>query len=99
MPVITSVSSPRMIRAEVRFTGRVQGVGFRATARSIANQFQITGWVRNEPDGSVLLAAEGEPQEINTFLESLQDQMSRFIRSTLRNDSKPRGESGFEVRR
>ncbi|MBL8829940.1 MAG: acylphosphatase, partial [Planctomycetaceae bacterium] len=47
------------IRRRVLFHGRVQGVGFRVTTRSIAQRFAVTGWVRNLPDGSVELLAEG----------------------------------------
>ena len=42
-----------------RATGRVQGVGFRATPRASAQRHGVTGWVRNEPDGSVAFEAQG----------------------------------------
>lgn len=48
--------------------GRVQGVFFRDTTRREAQRREISGWVRNEPDGSVRLVAEG-PQEALTELE------------------------------
>ena len=41
------------VRLRVRFVGRVQGVGFRWTAAMVARGLDVTGWVRNEPDGSV----------------------------------------------
>src|SRR5262245_4151279 len=44
---------PLMERRQIRFHGRVQGVGFRVTARAIADEFAVSGWVRNEPDGTV----------------------------------------------
>lgn len=50
-------------RLEARVTGRVQGVGFRQFVRYHARRLGLTGWVRNEPDGSVYLVAEG-PQEL-----------------------------------
>jgi acylphosphatase len=87
-----------MIRAEVRFIGRVQGVGFRATTLHIARRFRVTGWVRNETDGSVYLVAEGHASEVNSFLESLQKEMARCIRSTRRHDAEPKGEAGFDIR-
>lgn len=89
-----------MQRVVVRFVGRVQGVGFRATTRDIARRFPITGWVRNEPDGSVCLEAQGEPREIDAFLDAVRDRLGGFIRSTTR-DTLPalEREPGFEVRR
>lgn len=58
-------------RRVVRFVGRVQGVYFRATAESVARDHAVTGWVRNEPDGSVLLVAEGAPDELERFVAAV----------------------------
>ena len=44
---------------EIFYSGRVQGVGFRYTAKTVAAGFEITGTVRNLPDGRVELVAEG----------------------------------------
>lgn len=52
----------------VRYTGRVQGVGFRITTASIARSFQVAGWVKNLPDGRVELLAEGSKAEVEAFL-------------------------------
>ncbi len=51
--------------------GRVQGVGFRATTRRLAGAFDVRGYVRNLPDGSVEVVAEGEPCELDRFEEAL----------------------------
>jgi acylphosphatase len=88
-----------MKRVEVRFKGRVQGVGFRATVRDIARTFTVSGWVRNEADGSVSLAAEGSDAELEKFLEGIRVRMGRNIASMDRLDGVPVGERGFEVRR
>ncbi|HTA18932.1 MAG TPA: acylphosphatase, partial [Polyangia bacterium] len=48
----------KRLRAVVR--GRVQGVGFRASAASEARRLQLTGWVRNQLDGTVETEAEGD---------------------------------------
>ena len=48
-----------MIRKNFRFYGRVQGVGFRHTALNAASRLGLTGWVRNERDGSVSMEAQG----------------------------------------
>jgi acylphosphatase len=58
-----------IIRKEIRFTGRVQGVGFRYRARYAAEGCGVTGWVRNEWDGSVLMEAQGTPRQINEMLK------------------------------
>jgi acylphosphatase len=50
------------------FSGRVQGVGFRYTVRSIAKHHPVTGYVRNLSDGSVELVAQGELPEVNSLL-------------------------------
>lgn len=48
----------RRVRVQVR--GRVQGVMFRDACRHEAERLGITGWVRNEPDGTVAMEAEGD---------------------------------------
>jgi acylphosphatase len=64
-----------MQRRRVFYSGRVQGVGFRFTARHVAGGFAVTGWVRNLPDGRVELLAEGAPAEIDAFLARLGEEM------------------------
>jgi len=60
-----------MQRVTVHYSGRVQGVGFRATVRNIARGFDVTGTARNLPDGRVELIAEGEKAEVAAFLEGV----------------------------
>jgi acylphosphatase len=88
-----------MIRREVRYQGRVQGVGFRATCRDIAHNFVVAGWLRNEPDGSVYLVAEGESGEVLGFLREIQAQLARNIRAADVREVPPQGERVFEIRR
>lgn len=57
-----------MVRKRFRFTGRVQGVGFRTRARYAARGMCITGWVRNEWDGSVVMEAQGTVKAIDQML-------------------------------
>ena len=57
---------------EVVFKGRVQGVGFRYTARDMARELGITGWVKNLPDGSVQLLAEGQDALLEEFIRRLE---------------------------
>ncbi len=65
----------------VRYGGRVQGVGFRATARSIASRHPVTGWVRNEMDGSVLMEVQGSDLAVRQAMNELRTAMSRNIQS------------------
>ena len=62
----------KLIRQQLRFKGRVQGVGFRYTANSIAQSLGITGWVYNDFDGSVLMQAQGTKFEIDDLISRLQ---------------------------
>src|SRR5271157_2991968 len=59
-------------RREVYYSGRVQGVGFRYTASSIARQFAVTGYGKNLPDGRVELVVEGRTEEIGAMLRAIQ---------------------------
>ncbi len=70
-----------MPRVRVRYTGRVQGVGFRATTRSIARRYPLTGWVRNESDGSVVAEMQGEQAVIDSFRRAVRERMADFIAS------------------
>jgi len=54
---------------EVKVEGRVQGVGFRYSAIHAARRYQVTGWVRNEYDGSVTLFCEGEADAVDRFVD------------------------------
>ena len=60
-------------RLSVRLTGRVQGVGFRHFTRTRARTFELDGWVRNEPDGSVSLVAEGPRSDLESLLEAVRE--------------------------
>ncbi len=56
----------------VNITGRVQGVGFRAWTKSEAEARGLSGWVRNEPDGSVSALIEGSGAHVATMLKALE---------------------------
>jgi acylphosphatase len=87
------------MRFELTFTGRVQGVGFRAAAKSLANEHGVTGWVRNEADGTVALVAEGERSRVESYLEALRERMGQFINDEqIAQKDEERGYSGFEIR-
>jgi acylphosphatase len=65
----------------VYYSGMVQGVGFRATAASIARRHAVRGWVRNLPDGRVELLADGAREAVEAFLADVRDRMGDCIRS------------------
>lgn len=56
-------------RVSIIVTGRVQGVGFRYSARQKAIEMNLTGFVRNLPDGSVSIEAEGRIEDVERFLQ------------------------------
>ena len=70
---------PRPLRAMNRhrmhifYSGHVQGVGFRFTVKQVAAGFEVTGTVRNLPDGRVELMAEGTKTELEAFSEAIRD--------------------------
>ncbi len=56
-------------RLTVKVRGRVQGVFFRHAAQIRAGELGLTGWARNEDDGSVTIMAEGNEAKLNEFLD------------------------------
>jgi acylphosphatase len=87
-------------RREIFFSGRVQGVGFRATAHALARRFGVVGFVRNLPDGRVELVAEGTPEMLDRLLAAIDGELGQFIRSSQANTLPYRGEfSDFAIHR
>jgi acylphosphatase len=86
-------------RSTVYYTGHVQGVGFRYTAHSIARNHEVTGFVRNLPDGRVELVAEGDRRAIDAFLQEVHDRLANHIRNERRDDAPGTGEfPTFQIR-
>lgn len=65
-------------RVHLTFRGRVQGVGFRYCAYNAADSTGVTGWVRNEYDGSVTMEIQGSPAQIDKTIQLLENE--RYIR-------------------
>jgi acylphosphatase len=86
------------VRKRVLYSGHVQGVGFRYTARHLAQGYPVAGHVRNLPDGRVEVVAEGEAGKVEAFLEALRRQMADYIRNTTSQDETPQGLDDFVVR-
>lgn len=73
------------LHAVMHFSGRVQGVGFRYSARQIAREFEVVGYVKNLMDGRVLVEAAGMEDEVNAFIAEIEDRLGVFIRQTERS--------------
>ena len=71
------MNNSTIIRQHFRFTGHVQGVGFRYRAKYAASGLGVTGWVRNEWDGSVEMEAQGTLEQMNQMLKTINQ--SRYI--------------------
>jgi acylphosphatase len=89
-----------MISLQVFYEGNVQGVGFRWSVRHAAKGFDVTGWVRNLPDGRVELQVNGGEEEVRAFLDNIaQSELRALIRKQTENRlDKPVTASGFEIR-
>jgi acylphosphatase len=72
-----------MIAKRVIFEGRVQGVGFRYTVKDLSRGFEVCGWVKNLPDGTVELQVMGEPDEVTHFINEIavESSLSNNIRN------------------
>ena len=57
----------------VLYEGKVQGVGFRASILSLAKGYEVTGWVKNLPDGRVEVLASGDAAELEEFLQGIRE--------------------------
>lgn len=86
-------------RYKLCFYGMVQGVGFRYTAMHAANMYRLTGYVKNEYDGSVTCEVQGDDEAIDRFVTAIQSgrfiDISRIDRTTLDVES---DERSFDVR-
>jgi acylphosphatase len=89
-----------MQATQVFFEGHVQGVGFRYSVKQIAKGFDVTGWIKNLPDGRVELQASGEPAEVQAFLDAI---MASELRAHIKTETRHPLPSvpaarGFEIR-
>ena len=86
------------IRAEIVFHGHVQGVGFRWTAVRVAEGLDIDGWVRNEPDGTVRLLAEGLQEDVVHLVQGIDEALPGHVKDREYTISAASGEfSGFRI--
>jgi acylphosphatase len=86
-------------RMQAHYSGHVQGVGFRYTVKSVATGFDVTGVVRNLPDGRVELVAEGPKEELDAFRQAIRESgLQHFVRDEQVSWTEAAGEfCGFEI--
>ena len=90
-----------IVERQIFFRGRVQGVGFRYAVKQIAMGYEVTGWVRNLPDGRVELQVRGDASEVEDFLEAISiGQLQPFIRQREEGTAAllDGNTTGFEIR-
>ena len=88
------------INKRIKIKGKVQGVFFRKSTQEKARQLDITGWVENEPDGSVLTEMEGTTEAIAQMEQWLHQGPERArVEEVLVREGEVKGYRGFEVRR
>ena len=81
-----------------QYKGRVQGVGFRYTVHSLADDFPVAGYVRNLPQGDVEVVAEGEPEYVQAFLAAIDQRMAGYIHECVTQECPPSNHKGFRIR-
>ena len=88
-----------IIARQLRITGRVQGVSFRAWTRDVATGLGLGGWVRNRDDGSVEAVIEGPEPAVTRMIERLRDGPSIARVDDVRvSEADPEGAVDFEIR-
>lgn len=87
-----------VVRRRFRFTGRVQGVGFRYEACLIAGELSLTGWARNESDGTVTVEAQGPDACVREFVRVMES-VPRFRITEIQSEERPVSgeETGFRI--
>ena len=81
-------------RAHIMYSGMVQGVGFRWTARETAHDLAVSGWVRNLRDGSVEIEAEADEEVLEYFMRQIKKHFSSYIRKVTIEWIPPSGDTG-----
>ena len=86
------------ITKSVTVTGRVQGVGYRAWTDETARGLGLSGWVRNEADGSVRAVVSGHADAVAKMLEAMEEGPRWARVATVRAEaSDPPDQIGFDV--
>lgn len=88
----------KTIRKRILFQGRVQGVGFRFKSMHYASKRGLTGWVRNQEDGSVIMEVQGIQNDILLFLDDLNDDLYIRIEQIREKEIPLVDEIGFQMK-
>jgi acylphosphatase len=85
-------------RVAIHVHGRVQGVNFRASARREARRLGLSGFARNEPDGSVAIEVDGSAESVAAFVEwCRQGPSAARVERVEVAEAEPRGGEGFAI--
>ncbi len=86
------------IAKHIIFSGRVQGVGFRFTARRIAGRYGLRGFVRNLPNGTVEMFAQGDANDVAQCLRDIGEAFAGYVRDAKIEDASPNARyDGFSI--
>lgn len=89
---------PDTYHAVIHFSGRVQGVGFRYQTMQLSREYEVSGYVKNLPDGRVKLEAEGAEDQVGDFVAAVEERMTGFIRKAERaGGRRPPQFTGFTI--
>lgn len=87
-----------MVCKRIRVFGKVQGVFYRASSKTKADELKLVGWVRNEPDGTVMMEVQGEADKVNQMIKWCKEgpTYSR-VDDVLYEDAESQKRSAFEI--
>ena len=77
------------VAKHIIFSGTVQGVGFRFTAHRIARRYDLVGFVKNLPDDSVEMLAQGAADDVDNCLRDISESFAGYLKDTDINDTPP----------
>ena len=88
-----------MASYQIIIEGRVQGVGFRYSAKRTAEALGINGWIKNDPNGSVSIKAEGEEKKLNQFIDwCKQGPPGAIVQNVKANETPEEHFKGFNIK-
>ena len=86
------------IAKHIIFSGRVQGVEFRFTARRMAGRYELTGFVRNLPNGTVEMFVQGSAEDVACCLRDIGEAFAGYVRDAKIEDALPDARyDGFSI--
>ncbi|MEP1097727.1 MAG: acylphosphatase [Cyclobacteriaceae bacterium] len=87
-----------MVSKRIQVLGKVQGVFYRATAKTKADDLRLVGWIRNEPDGSVVMEVQGDNARVSQMIEWCKEgpTFSR-VDQVMEEPADPLSEESFEI--